>query len=118
MFLMGPFRQIRTMFAKTRIIATLAVFLFMILTLMAGLWWRKVGLAIIFCILQFLAFTCTMFLMGPFRQIRTMFAKTRIIATLAVFLFMILTLMAGLWWRKVGLAIIFCILQFLAFTWY
>jgi hypothetical protein len=59
-----------------------------------------------------------MFLMGPLRQIKKMFAQTRIFATLAVFLFMILTLMAGFWWRKIALAIIFCILQFLAFTWY
>ncbi|CAM6001536.1 unnamed protein product [Sphagnum balticum] len=59
----------------------------------------------------------TMFLMGPFRQLKKMFAKTRIIATLLVFLFMILTILSGVW-HKVALAIICCICQFLAFTWY
>ena len=47
-----------------------------------------------------------------------MFAKTRIIATVLVFVFMILTLIAGLALKKGGLAILFCILQFLAMTWY
>ncbi|CAG2121910.1 unnamed protein product, partial [Medioppia subpectinata] len=60
----------------------------------------------------------TMFLMGPFRQIKKMFNETRVLATLGVFLFMILTLLSALWWKRALLAVIFCILQFLAFTWY
>ena len=47
-----------------------------------------------------------------------MFAKTRIIATVLVFAFMVLTLIFGLALKKGGLALLFCILQFLAMTWY
>ncbi|XP_054166301.1 vesicle transport protein SFT2A-like [Oppia nitens] len=60
----------------------------------------------------------TMFLMGPIKQIKKMFNETRVVATLGVFVFMILTLMSALWWHKALLSVIFCILQFLAFTWY
>jgi hypothetical protein len=60
----------------------------------------------------------TMFLMGPFRQIKKMFNETRILATIGVFVFMVLTLMSALWWKRALLSVIFCILQFLAFTWY
>lgn len=47
-----------------------------------------------------------------------MFAKTRIIATILVFVFMALTLIAGLALGKNALALLFCILQFVAMTWY
>ncbi|CAG2103673.1 unnamed protein product [Medioppia subpectinata] len=60
----------------------------------------------------------TMFLMGPLRQIKKMFNETRVLATLGVFLFMILTLVSALWWKRALLAVIFSILPFLAFTWY
>ena len=56
--------------------------------------------------------------MGPFRQIKKMFNETRVLATLGVFVFMILTLLSALLWKKALLAVIFCIFQFLAFTWY
>ncbi|XP_013406460.1 vesicle transport protein SFT2B [Lingula anatina] len=60
----------------------------------------------------------TMFLMGPCNQLKKMFAETRIIATIVVIVFFALTLMAALWWQIAGLALLFCILQFLALTWY
>ncbi|MGH0158825.1 UNVERIFIED_CONTAM: hypothetical protein FKN15_039094 [Acipenser sinensis] len=47
----------------------------------------------------------TCFLMGPVKQIKRMFEPTRLIATIVML------------WHKKGLAIIFCILQFLAMTW-
>lgn len=31
---------------------------------------------------------------------------------------LVLTLCAALWWEKKGLAVLFCILQFLSMTWY
>ncbi|XP_054165503.1 vesicle transport protein SFT2B-like [Oppia nitens] len=74
--------------------------------------------ALFYTLGNIISMASTMFLMGPIRQFRNMFAMTRIFATLAVILFMILTLMAGLWWHNTGLAIIFCILQFIAFIWY
>ncbi|XP_038593154.1 vesicle transport protein SFT2A [Micropterus salmoides] len=63
-----------------------------------------------------LASTC--FLMGPLKQLRRMFEPTRLIATIVMLLCLILTLCAALVWDKKVLAIIFCIMQFLAMTWY
>lgn len=63
-----------------------------------------------------LASTC--FLMGPLNQLKRMFEPTRLVATIAVLLCLALTLCSVFWWNKRGLAIIFCILQFLAMTWY
>ncbi|XP_022903472.1 vesicle transport protein SFT2A [Onthophagus taurus] len=63
-----------------------------------------------------MASTC--FLMGPFNQFKRMFAETRIIATIIVLLSLALTLMAALWWKKAGLALLFIIIQSLAMTWY
>ncbi|XP_069642975.1 vesicle transport protein SFT2A isoform X2 [Haliaeetus albicilla] len=63
-----------------------------------------------------LFFTC--FLMGPLKQLKAMFEPKRLIATVVMLLFLVLTLCAVFWWNKKGLALLFCILQFLAMTWY
>lgn len=63
-----------------------------------------------------LASTC--FLMGPFNQIKKMFAKTRVFATIMVFVMFILTLVCAFAIKNAPLTIICCILQFLAMTWY
>ncbi|OPJ72821.1 vesicle transport protein SFT2A [Patagioenas fasciata monilis] len=63
-----------------------------------------------------LASTC--FLMGPVKQLKAMFEPKRLIATVVMLLCLILTLCAVFWWNKKGLAVLFCILQFLAMTWY
>uniref|UniRef100_A0A3Q3IFB5 Vesicle transport protein n=2 Tax=Monopterus albus TaxID=43700 RepID=A0A3Q3IFB5_MONAL len=60
----------------------------------------------------------TCFLMGPLNQLKRMFEPTRLVATIVMLLCFVLTLCAVFWWNKKGLAIIFCILQFLAMTWY
>ncbi|XP_051504070.1 vesicle transport protein SFT2A isoform X2 [Myxocyprinus asiaticus] len=52
------------------------------------------------------ALSSTCFLMGPLKQLKRMFEPTRLIATILML------------WNKRGLAIIFCILQFLSMTWY
>ncbi|XP_056327264.1 vesicle transport protein SFT2A [Danio aesculapii] len=64
------------------------------------------------------ALSSTCFLMGPVKQLKRMFEPTRLIATIMMLLFLVLTLCAVFWWNKRALAIIFCILQFLAMTWY
>ncbi|XP_008320494.1 vesicle transport protein SFT2A [Cynoglossus semilaevis] len=64
------------------------------------------------------ALSSTCFLMGPLKQLKRMFEPTRLIATIVMLLCLVLTLCAVFWWDKKGLAIIFCILQFLAMTWY
>lgn len=63
-----------------------------------------------------LASTC--FLMGPCNQCKKMFAETRIFATIIVFVCIILTFLSAFWWDKTGLAILFCIFQFISLTWY
>ncbi|XP_044277286.1 vesicle transport protein SFT2A [Varanus komodoensis] len=63
-----------------------------------------------------LASTC--FLMGPVKQLKRMFEPTRLLVTIVMLLSFILTLCAVFWWHKKGLAVLFCILQFLAMTWY
>ncbi|NXS98128.1 SFT2A protein, partial [Jacana jacana] len=60
----------------------------------------------------------TCFLMGPLKQLKAMFEPKRLVATIVMLLFLVLTLCAVFWWNKKGLAVLFCILQFLAMTWY
>uniref|UniRef100_A0A8C3LZY8 Vesicle transport protein n=1 Tax=Chrysolophus pictus TaxID=9089 RepID=A0A8C3LZY8_CHRPC len=60
----------------------------------------------------------TLFLMGPMKQLKKMFEPTRLIATIVMLLCLILTLCSAFWWRKEGLALLFCILQFFALAWY
>ncbi|XP_001364417.1 vesicle transport protein SFT2B isoform X2 [Monodelphis domestica] len=60
----------------------------------------------------------TIFLMGPVKQLKRMFETTRLIATIVMLLCLILTLCSAFWWHNKGLALIFCILQSLALTWY
>ncbi|KAJ8373081.1 hypothetical protein AAFF_G00271360 [Aldrovandia affinis] len=64
------------------------------------------------------ALLSTCFLMGPLNQLKRMFEPTRLLATCVMLLCLILTLCSVFWWDKKGLAIIFCILQFLAMSWY
>ncbi|KAG9349340.1 hypothetical protein JZ751_027783 [Albula glossodonta] len=60
----------------------------------------------------------TLFLLGPCKQLKRMFEKTRAFATILMLLFLALTLCAAFWWKIFALALLFCILQFLAFAWY
>ncbi|XP_043925452.1 vesicle transport protein SFT2A isoform X1 [Protopterus annectens] len=84
-----------------------------------ALLWINVKLFAVFYTLGNLAaLASTCFLMGPVKQLKRMFEPTRLIATIVVILCLILTLCAALWWGKKGLAVLFCILQFLAMTWY
>ncbi|XP_068612495.1 vesicle transport protein SFT2B-like [Brachionichthys hirsutus] len=64
------------------------------------------------------ALLSTMFLVGPCRQLKTMCAKERALATIMMLVFLALTLCAAFLWRNVGLALAFCALQFLSFCWY
>ncbi|XP_029420389.1 vesicle transport protein SFT2A isoform X9 [Nannospalax galili] len=57
-FLMGPVKQLKKMFEPTRLLATIVMLLCFVLTLCAALLRPKNGLALLFCILQFLSMTC------------------------------------------------------------
>ena len=60
----------------------------------------------------------TLFLMGPLKQLKNMFAKTRAIATIVMILAFFLTLCSAFWWKKNVLALMFVVIQFCAMTWY
>ncbi|XP_076159475.1 SFT2 domain containing 2b [Alosa pseudoharengus] len=85
------------------------------------LWIPGAGLAV-FAVLytggNFASLASTMFLMGPLNQLKRMCEKTRALATAIMLTCLILTLCAAFWWKNNGLALLFCILQFLAFAWY
>lgn len=65
-----------------------------------------------------LALSSTCFLMGPVNQCKKMFAKTRVIATIVMFLALIMTLIAAFVIHKKALALLMVVIQFLAMTWY
>ncbi|XP_078412998.1 vesicle transport protein SFT2A isoform X2 [Cetorhinus maximus] len=52
------------------------------------------------------ALSSTCFLMGPLKQLKKMVDPNRLVTTIVML------------WQKKGLALIFCILQFVATTWY
>ncbi|XP_073318682.1 vesicle transport protein SFT2B-like [Pagrus major] len=85
------------------------------------LWIPGVGLAVfavLYSVGNICALASTMFLIGPCRQLKTMCAKERAFATAIMLVCLVLTLCAAFWWKNNGLALLFCVLQFLAFTWY
>ncbi|KAM9334247.1 vesicle transport protein SFT2B-like [Symphorus nematophorus] len=85
------------------------------------LWIPGIGLAVfavLYSVGNICALASTMFLIGPCRQLQTMCAKERALATVIMLVCLVLTLCAAFWWKNNGLALLFCVLQFLAFTWY
>lgn len=76
------------------------------------------GFSVLYTLGNICAISSTCFLMGPLKQIKNMFAPTRIIATVVMFLSLVLVLMSAFWWKKPVLSFIFCIIEFFAFTWY
>ncbi|XP_014802902.1 PREDICTED: vesicle transport protein SFT2B isoform X2 [Calidris pugnax] len=73
------------------------------------LWVPKKGLtlfAVFYTLGNITSIGSTLFLMGPMKQLKRMFEPTRLIATIVML------------WRKEGLALLFCILQFFAMAWY
>ncbi|NXQ20103.1 SFT2A protein, partial [Peucedramus taeniatus] len=86
-----------------------------------ALLWLPKGIklfAVFYTLGNIAALASTCFLMGPLKQLKAMFDPKRLIATIVMLLCLILTLCAVFWWNKKGLAMLFCILQFLAMTWY
>ncbi|NXC16634.1 SFT2A protein, partial [Corythaeola cristata] len=85
-----------------------------------ALLWLPKGIklfAVFYTLGNIAALASTCFLMGPLKQLKAMFDPKRLIATVVMLLFFILTLCAVFWWNKKGLAVLFCILQFLSMTW-
>ncbi|XDA70797.1 hypothetical protein R6Z07F_001161 [Ovis aries] len=96
----------------TRIKGFIACFAAGILCSLLGtllLWVPRKGLylfAVFYTFGNIASLGSTVFLMGPMTQLKRMFEPTRLIATIMVL------------WHNKGLALIFCILQSLALTWY
>nr|XP_043875858.1 vesicle transport protein SFT2B-like isoform X2 [Solea senegalensis] len=81
------------------------------------LWIPGFGLAVFvvfYTIGNICALTSSMFLVGPCRQLRSMCAKERALATVL----MVVRTHTHTHWTNFTLALIFCILQILAFIWY
>lgn len=74
--------------------------------------------AVLYTLGNVISMMATCFLMGPVKQIKKMFAPTRLIATIIVLFALIMTLVAALALHNAGLALLFIIIQFLALTWY
>ncbi|XP_043497570.1 vesicle transport protein SFT2A isoform X2 [Polistes fuscatus] len=74
--------------------------------------------AIFYTLGNIISLASTCFLMGPVNQFKKMFAATRIIATILVFVSIGMTLFAALHLNNPGLALIFIIIQSIAMTWY
>ncbi|KAB0402067.1 hypothetical protein E2I00_003233, partial [Balaenoptera physalus] len=108
----------------TRIKGFIACFAAGILCSLLGtllLWVPRKGLylfAVFYTFGNIASLGSTVFLMGPMKQLKRMVEPTRLIATIMVLLCIALTLCSAFWWHNRGLALIFCILQSLALTWY
>lgn len=107
---------------STRIRAFAICFVFGILCTLLGSFalfvYRPLPFALFYTIGNILSILSTCFLMGPMKQLKKMFASTRIIATILVFVCMGMTLLAAIVLHKPGLALVFIILQSLSLTWY
>lgn len=77
-----------------------------------------VHFAVFYTLGNIISMMSTCFLMGPVKQIKKIFAETRILATVLVLVTIVLTLVASFGLKKPGLALLFIILQWLAMTWY
>eukprot|EP00029_Vermamoeba_vermiformis_P012088 TRINITY_DN689_c0_g1_i1.p1 TRINITY_DN689_c0_g1~~TRINITY_DN689_c0_g1_i1.p1 ORF type:complete len:166 (-),score=28.99 TRINITY_DN689_c0_g1_i1:89-586(-) len=60
----------------------------------------------------------TSFLVGPLKQLKTMFQASRVISTLLFFIALGLTLFSAIYLGAMLLTILMVIIQFLAFAWY
>lgn len=85
----------------------------------AILLWRSIRVfAALYAIGAIFSLTSTLFLVGPVKQLKNMFKEKRLIATIVMLASLVLTLCAAFWWKKNVLALLFCIIQYLAMTWY
>ncbi|XP_051913458.1 vesicle transport protein SFT2B-like [Hippocampus zosterae] len=116
--------QASTLAWGTRMKGFLLCFILGILCSILGtcmLWLPGFGLAVfavMYSVGNLCALSSTMFLMGPCRQLKNMCAKERALATTIMLVCLVLTLCSAFWWNNSGLALLFCVLQFVAFSWY
>ncbi|XP_060923265.1 vesicle transport protein SFT2A-like [Limanda limanda] len=85
------------------------------------MWIPEVGMAVFvvfYTVANISVLASIMFLVGPWRQLKTMCARERALATVLMLGCLVVTLCSALWWNNYTLALVFCLLQVLAFTWY
>jgi len=81
--------------------------------------WKSIRIfAALYSIGAIFSLSSTLFLMGPVKQLKNMFKEKRMIATIVMLVSLALTLCAAFWWKKNILALLFCVIQYLAMTWY
>eukprot|EP00835_Amoeboradix_gromovi_P004745 NODE_390_length_9461_cov_0.447768.p3 type:complete len:174 gc:universal NODE_390_length_9461_cov_0.447768:1857-1336(-) len=73
---------------------------------------------VLFSIGNILSLFATGFLIGFKRQLKGMFASTRIFATIAFLVCLVMTIVFAVAIKSVALVIVFVILQYLALAWY
>jgi len=74
--------------------------------------------AILYSLGSVVSLCSSMFLRGPISQCKSMADPTRAITTAVMLVFLVLTLLAGLVWKKAGLTLLFFVIQYLASIWY
>jgi len=121
--IMSQFNESATLSWSTRIKGFLICFVIGILLSLLGSFalFLHRGLtifAVFYTLGNIISILSTCFLMGPFNQIKKMFASTRVIATFIVIVSFVLTLVSAIYLKKAGLALLFIIIQSLAMTWY
>ncbi|KAF5295176.1 hypothetical protein FQR65_LT10564 [Abscondita terminalis] len=121
--IMSQFNESTTLSWSTRIKGFLICFIIGILLSLLGSFalFLNRGLtvfAVFYTLGNILSLLSTCFLMGPFNQIKKMFASTRVIATVIVLASFVLTLVSAIYLHKAVLALVFIIIQSLAMTWY
>ncbi|KAI7842510.1 hypothetical protein COHA_003864 [Chlorella ohadii] len=91
----------------------------LLLSFMAPMFiFRPTKFAAIYSLGNILSLCSTMFLMGPFTQIRRMFDTKRWLSTCIYLLALVLTLVSAVVLHSVILSILFIAIQFSAFIWY
>ncbi|KAK3098200.1 hypothetical protein FSP39_017123 [Pinctada imbricata] len=109
---------------ETRIKGFIVCFVLGIILSVLGsclLWLGSKGLilfAVFYTFGNLLSLASTCFLMGPVKQLKKMFAKTRVIATILVLVMFVLTLVCAFALKNAALTLVCCVLQFIALTWY
>eukprot|EP01120_Amphizonella_sp_Union-15-10_P010491 TRINITY_DN4204_c0_g1_i1.p1 TRINITY_DN4204_c0_g1~~TRINITY_DN4204_c0_g1_i1.p1 ORF type:complete len:159 (-),score=5.90 TRINITY_DN4204_c0_g1_i1:90-566(-) len=99
------------------ICATLGFVCAVLGTFMLVIFLSVVPFAVLYTVGNILALSATGFLVGPLRQLKTMFEPTRLIATIVYLVTLILTLFFA--FKGIFILTLICvIIQFLAFLWY
>jgi len=120
----GEFNKACTLSYKTRITAFVILFVIgAILTILAAIMVLHIttspaDFAVPYCIGAVCSLLSTVFLMGPCSQLKKMFARTRVIATVVYLLSIVGTLIVALVAQSVVGTILMVIVQILALMWY